>query len=696
MTIPPVAAAASAAPVAPPDPFGRTLALAFSGVLGQFNRAEVLTAADVHVARRLGILGGEPDPDVLLAVALTVRAVRLGSVCLDLGTVRDSVVGDAAVGDAVVGDAAADDAAVEPSAAAVLADPELARQLAAVRALAWPERDRWEQACRQSPLVTVVGDAAGGAPAVGTGRPLRWSDGLLYLDRYWRQERQVAADLDARSDGALPPADEPRLRAAINRMFPRDNEARQRIAAAVCAGRRLAVIAGGPGTGKTTAVARMLAALVDQPGPPPRIALAAPTGKAAARLQQAVRDEVASFDAADSARLGELTASTLHRLLGWKPRSKSRFRHDHNNRLPYDIVVVDETSMVSLTMMARLMEAVRPQSRLVLVGDPDQLASVEAGAVLGDIVARGRRSPGKTETPSAATDPVFELVGRLCPDDVAQLDSAASAEVEFGVSRLTHRFRFGGVIADLADAVRTGDAEATMAVLEAGDPAVTFVPFEAQRDHPELAPFRAEMLTTSRSLIESATAGDVPAALRAMDQHRLLCAHRRGPFGASQWAAITQRWIADDLIAHPVPNTSRTDSDNGAGMGWWVPGRPLLVGQNDYELGLFNGDTGVVVRHPQRGVVAAFGDPGNPILVRPGRLSGVQSVYAMTVHKSQGSQFESVTVILPPAESPLLTRELLYTAATRASDRVRIVGTEDAVRAAVTRPVTRASGLRRR
>lgn len=711
MTSPRVRWAARTAPL--PDPYGRTMALAFTGVLAEFNRAEVLTAADVHVARQLGALGGERNPDVLLAVALTVRATRLGSVCLDLATVRDSVVGDVA------------------GAPAEVTDPELARQLAAVKALGWPEHEGWQQACRQSPLVTVVGgsgDTSGdGADAAtttgargdsvhaptttgaggdsvdaaattgaGPGRPLRWSDGLLYLDRYWRQEQQVAADLDIRGDGALLPADEPRLRAAIDRMFPDDNEARQRIAAAVCAGRRLAVIAGGPGTGKTTAVARMLAALVDQPGPPPRIALAAPTGKAAARLQQAVRDEIATFDPADAARLGELTASTLHRLLGWKPRSKSRFRHDRSNRLPFDIVVVDETSMVSLTMMARLMEAVRPQARLVLVGDPDQLASVEAGAVLGDIVARGRLSSrkverDKTEKPPGATEPVFELVGRLCPDDLAQLDSAAGAEVEFGVTRLTHRFRFGGVIADLADAVRDGDPDATIAVLQSTDPAVTFVPLEAEREHPELGAFRAEMLAASRTLIQAATAGDVPSALRAMDHHRLLCAHRRGPFGASQWAAVVQRWIADDLLAHPLPN-----NDNEAGFGWWIPGRPLLVGENDYELGLFNGDTGVVVRHPQLGVVAAFGDPSHPILVRPGRLSGVQSVYAMTVHKSQGSQFGSVTVILPPAESPLLTRELLYTAATRASDRVRIIGTQDAVRAAVSRPVTRASGLRRR
>ena len=674
---------------APPlDPYSRTLAIAMSGVLAEFNRAEVLSAADVHVARRLGVLGGENNPDVLLAVALAVRAVRNGSVCLDLATVQDAVVGDVAE-------------AVLPAA---VPDPELARQLAAVGALSWPEPGRWAQSCRDSPLVTVMqpaptveADRAGG-PA----RPLRWSDGLLYLDRYWRLERLVADGLDARGGDGWAPADWDldRLRAAITRMFPAEDETRQRIASASCAVRRLAVIAGGPGTGKTTAVARMLAVLVDQDGRRPRIALAAPTGKAAARLQQAVRDEVATLDAGDRQRLGELTASTLHRLLGWKPRSKSRFRHDRTNRLPYDIVVVDETSMVSLTMMARLMEAVRPDARLVLVGDPDQLASVEAGAVLGDVVARAtgssaadRPAPG-VPPPSAATggdrSDGLRQVQALCPRDLAGIDTRSRSEIAAGVTRLSHRFRFDGIIADLADAVRTGDADAALSVLTAGHPDVSFLPWHARRDHPELAPFRTEIVAAARALTGAAVAGDVPAALAAMDRHRLLCAHRRGPFGAALWGMFVQRWTAEDLANNPLPGNDSGDA------GWWQPGRPLLVGENDYELGLFNGDTGVVVRHPERGIVAAFGDPHDPILVRPGRLSGVQSVHAMTIHKSQGSQFRSVTVILPPAQSPLLTRELLYTAATRASDHVRLIGTEDAVRAAVNRPVTRASGLRRR
>ncbi len=666
--------------LAPRDPFGRDLVRRpIPELLAAFNRAEVLTAADVHVADQLGWLGGERQAEVLLAIALTVRAVRTGSVCLDLATVRDAVVG------ATTGDPAT----------IAAGDPDLARQLTLIRALDWPEIVGWQQLCRASPLVreTDAGDPTGGgemagrAAPGGDAAPLRWWDGRLYLDRYWRQERLVADALDARATVALPAeVDLVRMTAAIVRMFPAADEQRQRMAAAVCAGRRLTVIAGGPGTGKTTAVARMLAVLSDQPGPPPRIALAAPTGKAATRLQQAVRDEIATLAVADRDRLGDPTASTLHRLLGWRPGSRARFRHDRHHHLPFDVVVVDETSMVSLTMMARLMEAVRPDSRLVVVGDPDQLASIEAGAVLGDIVARAADEPTSTATTETAA-----LLAQVCPAEQAALVGADRQEFAAGVARLVHRFRFGGAIAALADAVRYGRADDVLDVLRSGDRQVSFLSAAADHADPALAPFRGEVVAAARVLSTAAMAGDVPAALSAMDAHRLLCAHRRGPFGAAWWATVVQRWIAVDQTENPIPGADpEVDTD-----GWWEPGRPLLVAENDYELGLFNGDTGVVVRHPERGIVAAFGDPQHPILVRPGRLSGVQSVHAMTIHKSQGSQFSSVTVVLPPAESPLLTRELLYTAATRASEHVRLIGTEEAVRAAVARPVTRASGLRR-
>ena len=221
---------------------------------------------------------------------------------------------------------------------------------------------------------------------------LRLDNDLLYLDRYWREEVQVCRDLVERLDRSAPEVDAPVLEAGVLRVFPKEGYAEQRTAARGAAERWTTVLTGGPGTGKTTAVAGLLALLAEQAALDGRgdrrlrIALSAPTGKASARLQESVDLEMRALPQADRERLGELKASTLHRLLGWRPGSSIRFRHDRTNRLPHDVVVVDETSMVSLTMMARLLEAVRPDTRLVLVGDPDQLSSVEAGAVLADLV----------------------------------------------------------------------------------------------------------------------------------------------------------------------------------------------------------------------------------------------------------------------------------------------------------------------
>ncbi|MHA6795461.1 exodeoxyribonuclease V subunit alpha [Pseudonocardia bannensis] len=627
-------------PPAETDPHDPRFARSASGLLHTFNVAGVLTAADVHVAVRLGRLGGERDDTVLLAVALVVRGIRHGSVCVDLAAVSRTVLGE--------GD-----------------------ELLDVSALPWPEPGAWRAACERSPLVAV------GAVDAPAGRPLRMADGLLYLDRYWRQEEQVRIELRARARAEPPAVDLDRLRAGLARLFgePAGQQGpdRQRLAAAVSALRRVTVLAGGPGTGKTTTVARLLALLHDQPGPPPRIALAAPTGKAAARLAEAVREHTADLPAPDRARLGTLSASTLHRLLGRKPGSSSRFLHDRLNRLPYDVIVVDETSMVSLTLMARLLEAVRPDARLVLVGDPDQLASVEAGAVLGDLA----RAPG---TPEPALDSTLREIRALGPGE---------APIVRGVVTLDRTWRFGGTIAALARAVQSGDADAALGYLRGGADDLVFVePADAtaldSRDPAGLEELRADVVAAARALSEAARAGEIEAALRALDEHRLLCGHRRGPYGVSRWSAEIERWLADAGLG-----PGETDDAE------WYPGRALLVTANDYDLALYNGDTGVVIRDGT-GVRAAFARGGTPELIPTGRLAGVQSVHAMTVHRSQGSQFTRVTVVLPPAESPLLTRELLYTAVTRARSAVRVIGTEQAVRIAVGRPVSRASGLRGR
>lgn len=568
------------------DPWDARLAVGATGLLREANVAGVLSAADVHVATRLGVLSGESDERVLVALAMAVRGVRGGSVCIDLEQ-------------------------------AGRADPTLP----------WPALPEWIAAVRRSPLV-------------GPDRPLRWDQGLLYLDRYWRQENQVHADLLAREDQPPPVIDRHRLATALDRLFPGDAPA-QRAAAALTVTRWTTVLGGGPGTGKTTTVARVLALLLDQPGPPLRVALAAPTGKAAARLQEAVQQQALEFELHDRERVGAPAASTLHRLLGTLPGAGGRFRYNRANRLPYDVIVVDETSMVSLTLMARLLEATRPDARLVLVGDPDQLASVEAGAVLADLVTG--------------------LHGRAGGDQ----------DRRTAVAMLDRIWRFHGGIAELAAAVRDGDADRAIAVLSADHPDVRFGSHGV----------RADVVDAAMAVRRAALTGDANAALAHLQRHRVLCAHRTGPFGVGEWSRQIERWLLEVI--------DRREE------GEWYIGRPLLVTANDQSLGLFNGDTGVVIREGDGPVAAraVFARGGSVVRWAPSRLSQVQTVHAMTVHRGQGSQFGRVSFVLPPVDSPLLTRELLYTGLTRAREFVRVIGTPEQLRAAIERRAARASGL---
>ncbi len=574
------------------DPADARFARAATGMLGAFNAAGILTAADVHVASRTAALVGGVDEDVQLAVALAVRAARAGSVCVDL----------------------ADLMATEPDLGA---------------GLAWP-RPGWLERVRTSPLA----DAS----------VIRIEGDLLYLDRYWREEGQVRDDLLAREASIAPFVDPALLTEQAERLFPGDGYAEQRAAAIAAARQWTTVLTGGPGTGKTTTVAGLLALIAADAaarGTRLRIALTAPTGKAAARLQEAVeeaqRDE--RFTDEDRQRLAGLNASTMHRLLGWRPGSSTRFAHHRGNRLPHDVIVVDETSMVSLTMMARLLEAVRTDTRLILVGDPDQLASVEAGAVLADLVA------GLTARGSSA---------------VAAL-------------RTTHRFGEG--IGELAAALRDGDAGRVLALLDAGGPTLRRIDPD---DDAAMAGLRARLTSHAVELRDRALAGDVAGALGEADSHRLLCAHRDGPWGVQHWNRQVDHALAERA---------------GTWLGDWYAGRPVLITANDYSVGLFNGDTGVTVAGPD-GALAVQIAGGSSYATS--RLGDVETLHAMTVHKSQGSQAREISVLLPPADSPLLTRELFYTAVTRAQERVTVIGTREAVIAAVQQRAQRATGLRDR
>ena len=616
----------------------RRLVQSASGLLSIFYHAGILNPADVHTAETVCRIGHEADENVRLALALTVRALRKGSVCIDLSTVRDTAF------DEVEGSIDLD-------------------------TLPWPDPGRWMAAIQASPLVADGADQAGG-------RPLRLAGGLLYLERYWQQEELVRIQLQQRFSAAAPEIDKLRLSAALQRLFDNeglaDGEAdRQQLAAAVSALGRVTVLAGGPGTGKTTTVARLLVLLQDQPGPALRVALAAPTGKAAARLEEAVRAATAQLGPADRERLGDLTASTLHRLLGWLPSNRSRFRYNATNHLPHDVVIVDEMSMVSLTMMARLLEAVRPSARLILVGDPDQLSSVEAGAVLADIV----RAPGAPDT---------DLGGLLI--ELGLIAEAERAPVH-GVVQLSHTWRFDGAIEALARAIRAADADTAIDVLRSGASDVHFSEVDLESAATEtsvhaLAGMAAQVREAGIAMLQAATSEDTTAALAALDRHRLLCAHQHGPYGVLRWGLEVERWLTESIPGY-------------AEDGEWYVGRPLLVTANDYEMSLYNGDTGVIVQTPE-GVRAAFARGAGAKLYPPVRLDAIQTVHAMTVHRAQGSQFDTVSFVVPPPDSPLLTRELLYTAVTRARRQVNLIGSEQAVRRAVSRPANRASGLRHR
>ena len=603
------------------DPHDVRLARVAPEPLRAFNGAGVLSAADVQVARRLAALADIADPAVLLALALAVRAPRLGHVLVDLAAIHATVV----------------------------VDTEEAVDLAA---LEWPEPADWVARIAMCSLV------------IDPPHPLHLDGTRLYLDRYWREEGAVARELRALADAAPRRVDEAELVAGAQRLYPEVGDERPRAAVEAASRRRLTVVAGGPGTGKTTMVARVVALLAEQAraygggGPLPLVALAAPTGKAAARLGETVREQAALLDIDPEIRAALLDTNplTLHRLLGSRPGSRVRFRHDHLNRLPHDVVIVDETSMVSLTLMARLLDALGDEARLILVGDPDQLSSIEAGAVLGDIV-------GPTMSDG-------ERNGR-----------AALAGSVIVLDRL---HRFGGGIAAVADAVRRGDADGTVAALCAAQDDVTWIEEDgnAVRASAALAPVRYAATAAGRAVIGAARDGDAPAALTALGEFRLLCAHRRGPHGVSTWMPTVERWLAAEI-----------DAAGGRGD---YPGRPLLITANDYDLNLFNGDTGVVVAAEEGPTVAAFEQRGDIRTVRPNQLGSAETVYAMTVHKSQGSQFATAAVILPTPTSRILTRELLYTAVTRARRHLIVVGTEEAVRAAVARPAARASGLRER
>jgi exodeoxyribonuclease V alpha subunit len=603
----------------------------------------VLADIDWHFARALGRMADEQRGTVLLAAALASRAVREGHVCVDL----PRLIGGAAL---------VDDAGVAVD-------------------CVWPGWSEWTAALDTSALITA-GETPAAAPLVLD------ASGRLYLQRYWRYQTRLAAALLSRAAEEEPAIDDPVLAAGLARLFSAEQRESgavddQCVAAVVAVLRRLCVISGGPGTGKTHTVVRILALLVEQAlqrgERPPRVALLAPTGKAAARLSEAIRIGKAELPCGPEVVAAiPQEAATLHRGLGAIPGRSARYRHGPDQPLLADVVVVDEASMVDLALMARLLDAVPAHARLILLGDRDQLASVEAGAVLGDICNRG--AGGAFSDAFAAR--VAARLGVMLPRGAAAPTRSGIWDCIVSLTR-SYRYRVESGIGRLAAAINAGDVDGVGAALAAGGGVMRIDPAPAGALGPQLE--RA----VRDGFAPYCAAADALQRLEALQRFRVLCAHRRGPFGVEQLNAQIEQLLA-------AAGQLRTDAV-------FYLGRPILVTENDYQVQLFNGDVGTIAAHPQRPNerVAVFLAPdGSPRYVAPARLPPHETAFAMSVHKSQGSEFDAVAVLLPDEPSPITSRELLYTAVTRARERVVLSARPAVIAHAVTHRSERASGLR--
>jgi exodeoxyribonuclease V alpha subunit len=603
------------------------------------NRGQFFAALDLHVARFLAGLSTVAADEVFLAAALLSRATGAGDVCIDLTAVAGQPV----------------------PAAAGIDSPA-----------AFPELGAWVAALRSSAVV--------GTP--GQKRPLVLDSGnRLYLRRYWEYEHAAAESVRRRVGEVIEPLDIGRLRQGLTHLFPggADGENNwQKTAAAIAALKRFSVITGGPGTGKTFTIARLLVLVMEQhPERQLRIHLAAPTGKAAARMRESLKQAREGLrgrhPAAD--RLPD-EVHTLHRLLKTRPGSPY-FRHNRENHLETDIVVVDEASMVDMALMAKLLEAVPSAARLVLVGDKDQLASVEAGSVLGDICDRDRMhgvSAEFGETLQQATGQRFDARAGSPP-------GLQDCMVEL---RTSFRFSPGSAIGELSRAVNRGDAAGALEILDKpGEGMIVWLDPDAGLR----APLELERLILGGT--EACFRKDTPAAaLQELNRFKMLCALKSGPHGVDAVNHAAEQMLVRQGLIRP----------EAASASPWYAHRPVLVTRNDYALGLFNGDIGMTLPDDAsggRGLFVFFpGGPEGPRRFLPYRLPEHETAYAMTVHKSQGSEFDEVLLILPDRDSPVLTRELIYTALTRARNTVTIWARRSILAAAITRRIERTSGLR--
>ena len=612
--------------------------------------ARLLRDLDVQLAQLLA--RWDADDSIQLAVAMTSQELGRGHVCFDLTTWPERL---------------------EQWHSQLVDRPLIDKQLAD-NSFEWPTTTvaALMEKLQHSPLVRLVSD-----PSVveeQAGQPLTLFAGRLYLSRYFRFEQQVACWLQQASLPVATSADTPELARQLRQLFTPQSEIDwQAVAVATACDGRFTLISGGPGTGKTTTVTKLLALLVAQSEQPLLIRLAAPTGKAAARLTESIAK--AKTDLAGQVNASWLAgiptqASTLHRLLGVIP-SLPEFRHNGQNPLPLDVLVVDEASMIDLPMMARLLAALPPQARLILLGDKDQLASVEAGAVLGDICQFVAQGVSSQQAQQLQQRTGYELQNYVQPAGHPLRDRLC-------LLRKSYRFAADSGIGKLAEAVNNGDVKAAHAVW-AQDYRDIRLHSDEQRLEMAISVAAKGYHAYLAKLAEPITSENAIDLLKAFNQIRLLCALHDGPWGINGMnQAIGQRLQAQGKLQM---------------SGEWFAGRPVMIIENDYGLGLYNGDIGIAASDGERLRVWFVLPDGKAHGFLPSRLPAHDTAWAMTVHKSQGSEFTHTLLLLPPEVNPLLTRELLYTGITRAREQLDLFATPEVLALMVRKQTERYSGL---